>query len=1366
MDKIKEILTIKGGMASYVDISIELFDPDSCSTRMANYHPIKSHRDAFEIISRTLDPKDRRCYLITGSYGTGKSHLCLMLANYFMHQSDVPELQEFFKSYSTEDKNQAKILEQKRKNGRYLVAVPNFGNESSNFEELVLRAIDQALKRENFQGDMDSHYYEAKKKIEDWAKQGQLSRVNFYKLFCEELKEKFPAWTTNKLLEGLSEYNAEALTIFRQIHKSITSSDFTYDKDSLVDIITQINSTKAFQEKFKGIVIIFDELGYFLDKGRIGLGSFHAFSHLCTNGNKNWKGNQLIFIGTAHKSFASYAKTTTAVDLSTLSDRINEIALQTEGMEDIISAIVIPQKNHPLWKKYVGSKESESLFNKFSAECKRLHIFDWLPAPRLREKIIENLYPMHPMATYCLLSLAKEIASANRSVFTFFSGEFGKEEGSYPWFIESNDITNESGYLSLYTTDLLFSYFKNSLVSSNKEIRETARKCIENYETTLKELNKYINQKRQDKLFEEKEELMDRILKVMLIHEISGVDNNKENLEFSLNVITNEQKKQLAIYLELLTKTKVLWYNNINSVYEFNRSDSVDIDSMIDAFKATPENYPRDIIGNLEKFAPMKGDGVYLEAKNYNQTHNEDKRLLRRFCLPNDLSSNKTVAGKEVSFFEFLETEMKNESDHRKSYEGIALYVICEDTNSINTANNAIVKNPSTRIAIAIPKEPVPIAETIFNCLAIENIKTSETYESFSTQDKTIIHEKETGYNKLLLKARDTYFSPEFVQWHGKNGKSFQVDKKAEYDIANKLITPIYYKNANKIQHDEFNKIHIKFDKKNAALKEAVEKFLDRYSSEIIINTEYAHNRGEIRYIKNCFLTPGAFREVDKKGPNLFCLPERVLSKFKNDFPSLVDMIEEIQNLEPGKKIKICDFIEKYAWDYGQGPVALCLMVAYIRCYFGDNIRIKHDETSVNDMKLDEFDELYDLITGQYPNAYIEHRDISDSEHKFVNRLYEMFSSQKLGANANASVIEVNRFLKDWWENLPSIAKVKEIYEKEDSDIYNLFNSFEKIGSVSEHNFVLEEIQTIYGFEPKELITDDKTEEIIKQLKKGKDKIESAESKIQEKILRGVCEVFNIEGSSLQDMQRGITKWFDTLDTYQRDINSDYHTKESKSLIKHLSHDISDINKMFFENIPNEVGFNLEEVRNWLADKTSEYIKKIKEAKNIIEKNQIRVENAKITFSGKYKEEANKIRYKDKITVRLEHSQPGVKIYITTDDSDPKTTYSNRQLVPSPFEMEIRNNPTLKFVSQDKDGNFSRVAVYDLINENKKYEIILPPEKDLIGEKLIKFYFPESLESFKVTFQSFVKCALEEKIVDKKALREEVERILNEILGD
>src|SRR6266516_5531780 len=124
---IQEIVEIHGGYTSFVDLKLELFDDTRNTGRMSRYRPITSHRQAFQKLARSLNIKDNRCYLLTGSYGTGKSHLCLMFANYLQTPAGEKPMPEFFTNYATVDQNAAEMLKDKRKNGHYLVALCEWG---------------------------------------------------------------------------------------------------------------------------------------------------------------------------------------------------------------------------------------------------------------------------------------------------------------------------------------------------------------------------------------------------------------------------------------------------------------------------------------------------------------------------------------------------------------------------------------------------------------------------------------------------------------------------------------------------------------------------------------------------------------------------------------------------------------------------------------------------------------------------------------------------------------------------------------------------------------------------------------------------------------------------------------------------------------------------------------------------------------------------------------------------------------------------------------------------------------------------------------------------------------------------------------
>src|SRR5205814_350125 len=108
----------------------------------------------------------------------------------------------------------------------------------------------------------------------------------------------------------------------------------------------------------------------------------------------------------------------------------------------------------------------------------------------VRKKIIEDIYPMHPMATYLLLQLARDIASNNRSVYTFFSGDLGGDHapGSLGAFMAEAPIVGGDGRLTLYTADRLFAYFAAALSSDNRELRDTIRDAVRDYEYSQREL--------------------------------------------------------------------------------------------------------------------------------------------------------------------------------------------------------------------------------------------------------------------------------------------------------------------------------------------------------------------------------------------------------------------------------------------------------------------------------------------------------------------------------------------------------------------------------------------------------------------------------------------------------------------------------------------------------------------------------------------------------------------------------------------------------------------------------------------------------------------------------------------------------------
>ncbi len=633
MSKIREVIKINSGYTSYVDLNQEFFyyNEEQNLGRMERYMPIKAHRLAFEKITNALNPKDRRCYFLSGSYGTGKSHLCLMLGNYFAKQSNSLEMETFFKNYEisqkkvllkpeeTLDEKPASSLIASRKEGKFLVAICRYGLKLE-FEGVVLRAIEEALEKQGAAIEMDTHYKEAVRRLDEWEK--QKTEKPFFKNFDIELKQKHTDWTFAKLKKRLRKGDETAFNTFNQAFKVVTDNDFSFSKDNLPDILTDILTHDSFKKNYKGIVIIYDEFGDALDENSVVLSRFQEFAQYCAN--SGMKGLPVIFLGTGHKTFPKHGHVGEAVYFSKLADRVTEIPLQTEGMEDIIAAIVQQKKDTVPWKNEV--EPNSDIFAQFPVECKRLGIFNWLPAPKLKNDIIQNIYPMHPLATYSLLQMARELGSDNRSVFKFFSPEFEEDEDtwknvqkhSYPWFIEHNEIVQNSR-LKLLTTDVLFDYFQDSITEGKRTILDRIRSSIANYEATLRSLKSYVIANKEKGIFDEVDEKVYQILKCILVNEIVSnkqypIINVKENIQFALNAVTDGEKQEIENRLDFLCKKAILFKND-QQVYEFRRSDIQDIGQMVIEFKQDPENKPENIKQKFFEYMRLEKDELFLEAK-------------------------------------------------------------------------------------------------------------------------------------------------------------------------------------------------------------------------------------------------------------------------------------------------------------------------------------------------------------------------------------------------------------------------------------------------------------------------------------------------------------------------------------------------------------------------------------------------------------------------------------------------------------------------------------------------------------------------------------------------------------------------------
>jgi hypothetical protein len=1366
MTKINELIEIKTGYARYVNLVQTFDDPAANRDRMTQYMPVKSHRLAFERLAHALYPRDGRVYLLTGSYGTGKSHLCLMLANYFSLKPGDPEMVAFFDNWARHDEAGADKLRNLRGDGRYLVALGEYGG-GDDFDSMVLRAIQRACEREGIADTwLDTEYHEATRQIERWETQTQTGAV--FRAFQDEMQQRYPAWTLDALKSDLADYSQEARAIFKEVYRAVVGNDFTYNKDNLIPILADFLNNDAFQTRYKGLAIIADEFGDMLDKGAVSVATFQRFAEMCS---RDIAGAQLMFFATAHKPFQAYSGGgLSAVDFRVAADRVAEVPLQSEGLEDIIAAIVMPDKTHPVWEAEVAARAG--LFNRFALAAARARLFPHLKGPALRERIIENIYPMHPAATHCAIQLSKEIGSNARSVFTFFSGALSVDEGSYPWFVDHADVVAGDDKLSLYTADLLTTYFESELNPDNTDAREAVRQYIRNHRTSMREAQRQTIAERPDG---ELDLLVRRILDLMLVYEIADVTNTAEHLAFGLYLESDAERQWLDNRLNKLVNDKIL-FRASSGVYEFRRSDATDFEALIEKYKSDPTNQPADLAREVAALEPL---AEWLPANHYNLPYNEDKRLLRVFVRPGDLGGEFTTnEGETVDFFTHQARRMHTLEVWKDRYEGVALYVICETDEEIRRARRLAEANASPDVLVGIPQQPLPIRDAVMNLRAVLHIQQAEDIDSMSLQDRTrlqqdLIGNERRGYRGEFIKTRAQYLEGKAFTWYTAQGQVFIAGPKTEYDPADDLMRE-RYPQRNTFSHAYLNQIHVaRFGgSRDVALSDAVESLV-RLQRPVEIDRTAGANRGEIRFLKQCLADNGALAGDEKhQGAQAPYEVEHDAGAYRERLPALAAMVDQLRALAQGETIPVRALLETYAAaPYGQGPVALSLYLAYVIRTFGDELRLQRQPGAVGWVVVENADFIYDLVLGKYPNAVFERQTISPAAHTFISGVYNLFAGEPGAAGQRHSIGQATGAVRDWWQALPALAGVPGIHaEAADtpSTAPALVNLLAQMNTQNPHSFILESLQAVYGYDTQQALTEQSVADILSRLEADKAAIESGPGRVKAALLEQLTAPFEPSGNLYGDYQAAVEAWYKALDANQQDPFAHWHNNQSKPIVEQLRA-ITNIETTFFERLPAHAGFGLGRVEDWRRDHSAEYVRLFRDGLAHIEANRIKVQPPVWEVQGEdirqtARRDGAQVIYRGAAALSAASPAPGVTVYLTNTGDDPRDANVQRQQITGRYTLAIKDSPTVKLVSHAEDGVMGQVLTLSFINDDVKYEV-QPVTTHEAPEPEFKFVFPQDRDALVVTIHSLLENAIARGLIDRAALRQvldELDAMLND----
>jgi hypothetical protein len=1324
MSKIAEVVQLKTGYANFVELKSAFEEAQENTARMAMYRPTKAHRKAFERLCRGLyTPTDKKFYLLSGSYGTGKSHLCLMLANFLSRASSDPDIRGFYDNYRKLDPTVTQTLSNVRKTGQFLVAICDY-HSGQRFEDVVLKSVFEACEKMGLDAGVQTEFDEAERLLAQWEKASGDAKAfrDYYADFAKALEQVAPGVPVDQLRASLRGYDSDAVEQFRAAYKLAQGgAEFQAQSGNLIPIIQKLVRSREFRDRFVGLAVFFDEFGFTLEKAAYSKDVLQGFMETVCKNEPN-----VVFVGCIHKDFRNYADRLSQADAAVMTARLTQVDLLNEGIEEIIGAIVETDKACDTWRTEVEPKLG--VLDQLVPPCKSLNLFPWIDdLSRVRQRVLEDIYGVHPMALACLLRLSSEIGSDARSTFTFFSGDVGGEPGSYAAFIEDAEVTIDGGALRMYRTPALYDFFRSELSPRNPELRDRQRQLVNGYVASVGAVRKAA----QGQLLKEEEEYRTDLLRTILVYELCQMATSVENIQFGMYCLSKSQQRQAENELKKLEKLGALYFRKQSKTYELAASDAFDPYDLIERYVEQAE-----IDTSVDAFvaeAKGKDDLTFLVANQYNLAFNEDKRLLRRFVRAKDLD---TVLWDKLS--KELTEAAANETN---SAEGFGVYVVCEDDAEVHQARQAVSTINHPNIIVGIPTKAQPYSELLCRVKACRHYLSSEEEGKLTAQTvsrlRDMLDNADDGFFTELKRYLQDVASGESACWYGEAGRIIVDQPKQSHRPADMLMEGLFRRRC-RIKHPDLNQVHDDRWRKgrNTALRQAVEILLDE-SVPVQIDNGHPANHGQKRYLQSVLLNgTGALKQTDNQGAVSYFQCESDESVIADDFPVLKQLCRRLSS-DPSLPVR--QFVQEAAAPgYGAGGTMLTLALAFAVRAFGERLRIYSDSTrtkSINRTEID-YDRIVEMGSSPADGTFFVVTEISPAHRLLVGGTADAVKAPPLAHGASRTVTDAHAALVKWWRSVPDVARVTELYDASISGrLGKLVQTLTPIDATDKFDLIFTLIPQVYADTP---VTTGTAQSAVKQIcadfASDVALLNTGLQRITERVSNAICALYGGKGDVVECEQL-VDQWYKGLSPTQR--QADRFEDDASDLIAVLSQGSASFNVKLLRLMPSH--FGLGGVSEWTTLKVDDYTGKWRIAKKVIDEAKPVLPPPEFQ-SGSSVHESRSDVWEIGSGGRLGVKVPkGAKGFIyTLDGSDPKTA-EGAVTVEDELSVDeaLINKPTatLRVRTVDGEGNFGDLVKVQIVNKAREYEVVAVDDFYLPKGT---FRMPETLAAFVTVLRSLV----------------------------
>ncbi len=958
-----------------VQLPKDFFDSELNRYFVNSYIPTPEMLDIFMDIRDSLQPNaDQRARLFSGTYGTGKSDLMLMIANYITRSADDPILAPFFERLYRLDHAKADAIYKARLDQAPFLLVLLQPRGASTFSSFLLNGLATSLKEKGLEHLLGKTYYQAaldlidkwENELPDNLKRLEQAIVTDYNL------------TLNGLKKDLGGPNADtAMSVFQPVFEKVTGvpfnpGDVIQEPDEAIDdVVKQLVASG----QYSGIFAIIDEFTQLLNKlGKSPDGAdskaIDKVAALATRSRQN----QFHFSIVSLYPFTQIPTETeqARVVIESTGGRFSNTSLRSLNTEELIRGSIEKLKPiKPLFESVQG--QYDDLLN--------LAMRLWGEAPPgqvkrdwLREIVIEGCFPLHPLTTFCLPKLNAQLAQNERTMFNFI----WDQERGLGHFIQKASGEAKEGWLTLFTVDKLFDYFEANLEQKREDLYIA-------YKQSSLELSDA----------QVKSGLEGRLLRALIMLEVPEVRADSELLRHALG-LTPAKMAEINDALSKLEDTGAAYLSQ-SGYYQLvkpGRANPKELRRLIDQQARTILPSPLETLD-----ANDKPDDV--EASAYNSKRGSSRKLTAHFVSLAGLSSPATL----------------NKSLEKN--DGLLWYVVSASESELEKARSKAKQKTREveQLVVAVPRSPTNILARLKGKYALEALRITPDYQTAELTEMLI----DTGlvgkgYVMAFQEALQWFKKPSNFNWYY-DGNEITVTTTADLsNLASTLMNKVFYSTPrHKIpQHLTPG------GRASATVNQAVKQIL-----QAPFKLEAKKNSAVNRVLLKGAVELGLIRQVDSEaGFNTYDVKAPAGSAVWH----LID--EELQRGTSWPDIAKRLLNPPYGLYL---PIIQLFIAAFYR--LNRDFFEVYEVTGMWERPIEVTSDVIKDMVAKPTKYQLRYHPLTEPQRKFLRGLSENVSNHKVynyrGETASLRNL-VAKYLREWAEQLPQIARQASIQELEE----------------------------------------------------------------------------------------------------------------------------------------------------------------------------------------------------------------------------------------------------------------------------------------------------------------------------------------------